>query len=306
MQQSGDGPTVRRLPGNPIVTPSMLPGIEGSNINGPSLILVPDWVTERLGRFYLYFAHHGGKYIRLAFADRPEGPWTIHQPGTLRLADAPGCRDHIASPDVHVDETRREFRIYFHGVVARGNEQKSFLARSEDGLRFTADPQPIADFYLRAIPWRGEWIGMAKGGVMYRSADGLSGFRELPPAFPMSGNGANGPGDVRHVALHAEGDTLWVYFTRIGDRPEQILRARIDLTQPSWRAADIVRILAPETQWEGAGLPLIPSRSGPARGRENAVRDPALCVHDRQTYMLYSVAGESGIAIAAFSSTGGR
>ncbi|TGP23371.1 hypothetical protein, partial [Mesorhizobium sp. M1D.F.Ca.ET.234.01.1.1] len=53
----------------PIITPGMLPGDDGANINGPSLIRVPDWLPGRLGAYYLYFAHHTGTYIRLAFAD---------------------------------------------------------------------------------------------------------------------------------------------------------------------------------------------------------------------------------------------
>jgi len=55
----------------PIIRPSM-PGLEGergASINGPSLIRVPDWVEDRLGTYYLYFAHHHGLDIRLAFAD---------------------------------------------------------------------------------------------------------------------------------------------------------------------------------------------------------------------------------------------
>ena len=38
----------------------------GDNINGPSLIRVPNWVEGRLSRYYLYFADHKGAYIRLA------------------------------------------------------------------------------------------------------------------------------------------------------------------------------------------------------------------------------------------------
>ncbi|TIO99576.1 MAG: hypothetical protein E5X72_32940, partial [Mesorhizobium sp.] len=51
-----------------IVTPDMLPGSEGININGPSLISMPDWAPGRLGAYHLYFADHGGSYIRLAYA----------------------------------------------------------------------------------------------------------------------------------------------------------------------------------------------------------------------------------------------
>ena len=53
----------------------------GTNINGPSLIRVPAWVTQPLGRYYLYFSHHKGTFIRLAYADDLKGPWKIHRPG---------------------------------------------------------------------------------------------------------------------------------------------------------------------------------------------------------------------------------
>ncbi|MEZ5903689.1 MAG: hypothetical protein R3C69_00710 [Geminicoccaceae bacterium] len=43
-------PRVVRLPGNPIIRPHM-DGRMGDNINGPSLIRVPDWVGA-LGRYY--------------------------------------------------------------------------------------------------------------------------------------------------------------------------------------------------------------------------------------------------------------
>ena len=54
-----------RLASNPLITPQTDASI-GANINGPSLIRVPDWVAHPLGRYYLYFADHNGKYIRLA------------------------------------------------------------------------------------------------------------------------------------------------------------------------------------------------------------------------------------------------
>ncbi len=58
------------------------------NINGPTVIRVPDWVTKPMGRYYMYFAHHKGSYIRLAYADSPAGPWTVHDGGVLTLAES--------------------------------------------------------------------------------------------------------------------------------------------------------------------------------------------------------------------------
>ena len=67
---------------NPIIHPEMDDRV-GGNINGPSLIRVPDWIDDPLGRYYLYFAHHKGRFIRMAYANDLLGPYSIHIPGVL-------------------------------------------------------------------------------------------------------------------------------------------------------------------------------------------------------------------------------
>ena len=52
---------VERLIDRPIITPDLDPSLE-PNIQGPSLIKVPEWVPGRLGGYYLYFANHKGRY----------------------------------------------------------------------------------------------------------------------------------------------------------------------------------------------------------------------------------------------------
>lgn len=294
---------VRRFDQNPIIRPQMLPGRDGSNINGPSLIRVPAWVPGRMGNYYLYFAHHNGKYIRLAYADTLEGPWKIHEPGTLRLSDAPGCAGHIASPDVLVDEERRELRMYFHGPARAGGGQKSFVAVSKDGLSFKASAEVLGQFYFRVFRHQNAWFAMAKGGQLYRSKDGLANFEQGPNVFPGGedrGPDANKPGP-RHVAPHRVGDTLWVYYSSIGDKPERILRCPVALTDDwkNWNAGAPQDVLRPELAYEGADLPLRTSVAGAMSSPENALRDPAIFVDDdARVYLLYSVAGENGIAIA--------
>jgi hypothetical protein len=73
--------TAQRLAHRPIITVDnslrlqRLAKIEGHiYINGPSMILVPGWVENPLGKYYLYFSHHKGDFIRLAYGDMPEGP----------------------------------------------------------------------------------------------------------------------------------------------------------------------------------------------------------------------------------------
>lgn len=58
---------VVRLLDRPIISPDLDMSI-GPNIQGPSLIRVPDWAPRRLGNYYMYFADHKGRYIRLAYA----------------------------------------------------------------------------------------------------------------------------------------------------------------------------------------------------------------------------------------------
>ena len=298
----------RRLRGNPIIRSEMLPGNDGANINGPSLIRTPPWLTNRLGTYYLYFAHHNGKYIRLAYADRLEGPWKIYEQGTLQLKEAPGCTGHIASPDVHMDDARQKIRMYFHGPAKRGGGQKSFVATSKDGLHFQAAEEMLGRFYFRAFQWKDAWFAMAKGGTLYRSQDGLSQFVDGSNPFPGGterDEEANTPGP-RHVALHRVGNELRVYYSSIGDEPERILRRRISLSTDwrAWRASAPEEVLRPELAYEGAELPLKRSVAGAMKGRENALRDPGIFVDaDGRAYLLYSVAGESGIAIAELRSS---
>jgi hypothetical protein len=285
--------TVRRLPANPIIRPGM-PGLEGEageNICGPSLVAAPDWLPERLGRYYLFFAHHKGRTIRMAYADDPGGPWRVRPGGVLSVEET-AARDHVASPDVHVDEERRLVRMYFHGVHRRA--QKTFVATSEDGLGFAAAPRPLGPFYFRVVRHRDRYLAVAKlrneSGAILVSPRPDGGFRRVRRILPR----------MRHAALRVEGDTLHVLYSRIGDCPESILLSTIDLSAPPrrWTPSEPTLVLAPEEDWEGADRSRIPSRSGPAPGPVNEVRDPAIFEDGARRYLLYSVAGESGLAIA--------
>ena len=55
---------------------------DGGNINGPSIIRVPDWIpiSERVhpsAKYYLYFGNHRGDDIRMAWSDSLTGTWTL-------------------------------------------------------------------------------------------------------------------------------------------------------------------------------------------------------------------------------------
>lgn len=317
---------VRRLVDRPIVTSGMDTRM-GANIEGPSLIRTPGWLPGRMGRYYLYFADHKGDYIRLAYADRLEGPWRVHAPGSLQLAqsgfptatppvpedveallaaagasrapagtpDIPTALDdatlpHIASPDVHVDAANRRIVMYYHGLVSFG-VQRSRVAVSENGIEFRSVGGVIAAPYLRVFRHDNYHYAMSMPGLFWRSRDGISDFERGPGLFEA---------DQRHSALRKRGDTLEVYWTRVGDTPERIYLSTVDLRPDwaAWKATPPVEILRPEREWEGAGLPLVPSYRSAVNRSVNQLRDPAIYQEDGRTYIVYAVKGEGGLGIA--------
>nr|CAI78744.1 hypothetical protein [uncultured Gammaproteobacteria bacterium] len=170
--------SVKRLnDGKPVITSSMFAALgvpeEGENINGPSVIRLPDWLTrtERASpeaNYYMYFARHGadrvGDYIRMAWAAHPEGPWTLFRtgkhvyPGNRGVLDTgaagiiniSGGREltgSVGSPDVIVDHANQRIIMYFHAKINLETEHsginqpgklhsKAFVATSPNGLDF--------------------------------------------------------------------------------------------------------------------------------------------------------------------------
>ncbi|MFG0247864.1 MAG: hypothetical protein ACF8OB_03175 [Phycisphaeraceae bacterium JB051] len=282
---------IQRLGHGPIITASMMPEDIGNNINGPSLIRVPDWVSQPLGKYYLYFAHHGGKYIRMAYADQLTGPWQIYEPGVLQL-DQTICSHHIASPDVHIAPENQQIRMYYHGPF--DGSQRSFLATSNDGLNFTSQTNNLGPFYFRVFEHEGYHYAFAKNTnidtVLLRSKDGVTDFEQGPHFLP----------NARHTAILKRGDQLSLFYSRFRDAPEHIMVSKMSLQDDwqSWQPGVPASVLKPQTDDEGVNEPLIPSQPGAIAGKVNQLRDPAIYEEDGKVYLLYSCAGEHAIAIA--------
>ncbi|MEM7101232.1 MAG: hypothetical protein AAF541_23420 [Pseudomonadota bacterium] len=313
-----------RLGDGPIIHADLDPSI-GENIQGPSLIRTPHWLADRLGQYYLYFADHKGSYIRLAYADSLQGPWKIYVPGSLQLAESHFLTEpppittaqreqvamafrkagikvphdpalevtapHIASPDVHVDEINQRLVMYFHGLEKLGT-QLTRVAISTDGINFDALPAILGNTYFRGFYWAGKYYGLAMPGQFYRADDPIGPFESGPLLFNPN---------MRHCAVLVKDHWLWVFWTQVGDQPEHIKLSRVDLSQPwtDWQVVDTHEILRPERDYEGANAPLESSVRSTAYGQVNQLRDPAVFVEGDDIYLLYAVAGESGIALAS-------
>lgn len=289
------------------------------NANGPSLIKVPHWVQNALAKYYLYFAHHEGRSIRLAFADNLTGPWTLSDTPALDLTDSlfpvepplfteldervkqditngdDGNYPHIASPDVVIDEARQQIRLYYHGRLKDGT-QATRVAISGDGLNFIAQPEILGLPYFRVFKQGEYYYAMAMPGVLYRSADGLTDFETGPCITEQA---------IRHFAFLNYQNAWFVFWTRVGDTPERILCSKLLTNEnwQNWQLGPATEIHRPKKIWEGSEQPLTPSKYGSSMQPVNQLRDPAIYVEKDKIYLLYAIAGEQGIAIGELSPT---
>jgi len=322
------GPTydvrATRFAQNPLITLQSSPTL-GDNIDGPTVIRVPAWVSVPLGRYYMYFAHHMGHVIRLAYADAITGPWKIYEPGVLPVdhtaffrpqPDPPENLEnfytHVASPEVFVDEGGKRLIMWFHGWYTDGKRfpvgnaaarafaqqngygQFTQVAESTDGLHFTTRPVITKTSYLRALPYDGAFYAMSRLGLLLRSKDPFGVFEAGPNPF------RDGPfaGRVRHVAFTRRGRTLYTFFSAIGDAPERIMMTTIDLSGDwsTWKAGPAVGVLQPEAAYECPQLPNAPSEAGDIKGPARQLRDPAVFEENGRAFLFYSICGEQGIA----------
>jgi len=335
---SGTAITVRgadvravRFQQNPLITLAMSPSL-GDNANGPTVIRVPSWVNRPLGRYYMYFAHHKGLFIRLAYADSLRGPWKIHEPGVMRVEDTafhrpqpdpvdgpPGAYTHVASPEVYVDDRRQRIVLWVHGMWTegqrwperradaaawlrqRGYAQYTQVADSADGLAFRLHPAITRQTYLRVFRHRDEFYGMARLGQLLRAKDPLESFELGDSPFRDSPYA----GRVRHVALLEDRGLLSVFFSAIGDAPERILHTTIDLSGDwrQWTIGEVSVVLTPQASYECLDLANEPSEVGEIDHPARQLRDPAVFREDGKTYLFYTFCGEQGVAGAEVNLT---
>ena len=213
-----------------IIEPSMFSYNE-NNINGPSLIKVPDWIENPLGKYYLYFANHGGKYIRMAYSDKVTGPYTIHENGTLRLEQSPG-HDHIASPDVHIDNENKEIVMYYHTPFE--DWQYTFKSKSKNGLEFTSEKYKLGMFYFRVFKFNDRIFAIAKN----KNTSGIS-YELINNEWVVKDE--NFIPNMRHGAVLrlplcmcvgdcvVRAEKVYVFYTIIGESPESIYWSEADI-----------------------------------------------------------------------------
>lgn len=192
----------------PVITQDMFTNAgvpeEGENINGPSVIRIPDWISPENranpnAQYYIYFAHHSGEYIRMAWAEEIEGPWQLFnirsevQTGNRGVLDLGNDKiyldngisipnNHLASPDAHVDHENQRIILYFHSgssTYVNGVEvdkQLSYVATSTDGLHFKDNIESVflGPSYYRVFEYKSNIYALTNDGTPYQALDGAS------------------------------------------------------------------------------------------------------------------------------------
>ncbi len=256
------------------------PETDADNINGPCLVKLPDWLphSERISanaNYYLYFAHHHGKYIRLAWAEHLEGPYqlvtqstivpnpqeTVLSLSTVKMQnDEMRINGHVASPCVIVDHKNKIFKLFFHayGLPTKTNKrmgQKTFLATSSNGLYFGKNVSPVSlgDSYFTPFNIRNRWYAFSNGGFLYRAPS--AGETVIPFNYDYtkdlwerksrffkealevySKERKLDPAiGVRHLSQWINGNTMYVFFSSRTDTPERIYWASVDISDEDFR-----------------------------------------------------------------------
>ncbi|MDB2534045.1 hypothetical protein N9X41_04980 [Porticoccaceae bacterium] len=187
--------TAQRLAHRPIITVDNSPRLqqlaeaEGYiNINGPSMILVPDWVENPLGKYYLYFSHHKGGFIRMAYGDMPEGPWTVYEAGVLSLEGSGFPVNSVPqlTPEAGFAELWQNFSIYIvrDAVLAiykalvtdQQTRQERGIALSQDKTPHIASPELVVDHDNQRILmfYHGQRDTLSQITGIASSGDGIS------------------------------------------------------------------------------------------------------------------------------------
>jgi hypothetical protein len=282
------------LPSNPEMTS------RGENINGPTVVQIRFGLLKK--PFYLlFFAHHHGKFIRVAFSRLPNGPfirihaWGLHwvwNPLSER-------RGHVASPESVLVDGKRY--LLTHSPSRRLPKQKTYAARLYLGF-FSPRPRlTLLPGYARFFSWDKQVYAVTHGRGLYRikGPDWRPQELELDVREAIHLPDLEASVGIRHPFILPIGDNLLYFFTRRGDSPERIFASLLYFnTDKCASLGKPIEVLRPEMPFEGSELPTRPSAGGIARNSENAVRDPFVLELDGKYILYYAVQAERGIACA--------
>ncbi|MWG35015.1 hypothetical protein [Halomarina oriensis] len=135
---------VERFATNPLVTPESDDRI-GANVDGPSVVGIPDWVADPLGRYYCYFAHHESTH-QTRVRGRPARPVA-----GLHARHAAPRRGPVRGSRRLAGRARQPRRTAIQALLLRlpGGKQETDVAVSDDGLEFAPLDRILGETYFQ-------------------------------------------------------------------------------------------------------------------------------------------------------------
>lgn len=273
--------SVKRLIDNPIITDRLNPILSKetqdfgyTNINGPTLIRVPEWVEGKLGKYYLYFSHHNGPNIRMAYADIVTGPWTLYEKPVLHLSESTMVQETEDNSDfgdliklMSKPEAQAMIDIGTKAKEAYEKRTQSKLSSSPPTTPHIASPEIFIDesnkmirLYFHGVvsgSIQMTKVGLSKDGLSFQAKEEILGLPYMRTfqhegkfyGFAMPGilyKSQDGLTDfkprkkwifesnVRHSTLLKLENQLFIFYSKVGDAPERILYSHIDISSLNW------------------------------------------------------------------------
>lgn len=275
-----------------IITPDMFSNkMDGLNINGPCLIKVPNFIKNPIGKYYLYFGHHCGQHIRLAYSDNIEHGYKIFEGGVLNISQIYGY-DHLSSPEIIVNHETSEIELYYHCPYKHNkiDPQSTFCARSNDGINFVSDKNMCFPYpYYRQFKHNNNIIGLAMEKIQNESHTVVFYNNKTKKILKMS----------RHVSMFILNNTIYLLYSTVGNTPEHIQICQLLIHEDNCYTVNESSLFFPTLEYETSGKKPTQSKYGMSNGICE-LRDPYAYIEDTDIYILYTVGGEKGIAIAKF------
>ena len=227
-------------------------------------------------------------YIRMAYSNKIIGPYTIYEKGVLNIKNSPG-KDHVASPDVHVDSKNKIITMYYHTCFNEG--QYTLESFSNDGIFFKSHNIILGSYYFRVFKFKNQLYSIAKGvknyGEIYKKVN-----NEWKIIYKKLIK------NIRHTAILVEDNIIYLFYSLIGELQESIYCCVLDID--NFMVTNNYKLIKPSLDYEGFNFPKEKSKIGMEKKFVNQVRDPGIFINKNDKYLLYSVSGEKGIAIAKF------
>jgi hypothetical protein len=107
----------------------------------------------------------------------------------------------------------------------------------------------------------------------------------------------------RHTSVLVKDDQIYIFYSVVGECPEHIRATKIcHLEKDNIQVRDTCSVLKPEREFEHGNVSATASKYGAAYNNVHQLRDPYLFEENGTLYMLYTVCGEKGIALATCNS----